>query len=80
MHKTRKLCAIMIDTIGRELLINREAKLDESGWPVHEHVLSVKVNDKVPSATSLLCPNGASTNFRSPDERAIIWLSTLESW
>ncbi|KAK9796683.1 hypothetical protein WJX73_008597 [Symbiochloris irregularis] len=36
MRKTRKLCAVMVDTIGRELIINREARLDERGWPVHE--------------------------------------------
>ena len=47
MHKTRKLCAIMIDTIGRELLIDRESKLDANGWPIHQQVLSVKSGDKV---------------------------------
>ena len=47
MHKTRKLCAIMIDTVGRELLIDSEAKLDEQGWPRHEQKLSVKTGDKV---------------------------------
>lgn len=53
MHKTRKLCAIMVDTIGREILINREAKLDARGWPVHQQVLSVKVNDRVRDHTGL---------------------------
>lgn len=51
MHKTRKLCAIMIDTIGREILIHSEAKLDAKGWPLDEQKLSVKVNDKVECPT-----------------------------
>lgn len=46
MHRTRKLCAIMIDTVGRELLIHSEAKLDEQGWPRHSRKLSVKTGDK----------------------------------
>lgn len=46
MHKTRKLCAIMVDTVGRELLIDSEAKLDEQGWPRHEQKLSIKSGDK----------------------------------
>lgn len=49
MHKTRKLCAIMLDTIGRELLIDSEARLDEQGWPRHEQKLSVKMGDKARS-------------------------------
>lgn len=48
MRRTRKLCAVMVDTIGRELIINREAKLDERGWPVHEgQPIAVTVGDKV---------------------------------
>ena len=53
MHKTRKLCAIMVDTIGREILVNREAKLDSRGWPTYEQVLSVKDNDRVGSLNLL---------------------------
>ena len=53
MHKTHKLCAVMVDTIGRELIINREAKLDERGWPVHEgQPISVKTGDKVRSCSN----------------------------
>lgn len=48
MRKTRKLCAVMVDTIGRELVINRENKLDERGWPVHEgQPIQVSAGDKV---------------------------------
>lgn len=47
MKKTRKLCAIMIDTIGRELTINRPTVSDHSGWPTFDKGISVKANDKV---------------------------------
>lgn len=48
MRKTRKLCAVMVDTIGRELIINREARLDERGWPVHEgQPIAVAAGNKV---------------------------------
>lgn len=66
MHKTRKLCAIIIDTIGREILVNREAKLDERGWPIHEQALSVKVNDKVAHSSKTIPPHRASCAPKEP--------------
>lgn len=52
MRKTRKLCAVMVDTIGRELVINRENKLDERGWPVHEgQPIQVSAGDKITITT-----------------------------
>jgi hypothetical protein len=50
MRRTRRLCAITVDTIGRELIVVRESKLDELGWPVHSHPFSVKAGEKVRSA------------------------------
>ena len=42
MRKTRKLCAIALDTI------NREVQIDERGWPVHEgKPFRVEKGDKV---------------------------------
>lgn len=49
MKKTRKLCAIVIDTIGRELIVNRPTVDDEDGWPKFDKGISVNANDKVPS-------------------------------
>ncbi|KAK9824152.1 hypothetical protein WJX72_008125 [[Myrmecia] bisecta] len=51
MRRTRKLCAIMVDTVGRELIVNREATLDESGWPVHEGGITIQANSKVVFST-----------------------------
>ncbi|KAI8472796.1 MAG: pyruvate kinase [Monoraphidium minutum] len=33
MRKTRKLCAIMLDTLGREVMIRRPFRIDPDGWP-----------------------------------------------
>ncbi|BDA44759.1 probable pyruvate kinase 2, cytosolic [Coccomyxa sp. Obi] len=41
-QKTKLLCAVILDTIGRELMINREYELDEEGWQHHKEVLEVK--------------------------------------
>ena len=47
MLRTRKLCAIVIDTIGRELTVNRPTTDEEDGWPKFEKGITVKANDKV---------------------------------
>jgi len=46
------------------VLINREAKLDEQGWPEHEHKLSVKANEKARLSCSTYSQTPAS--FLSP--------------
>lgn len=33
MRRTRKLCAIMLDTLGREVMIRRPFRIDPDGWP-----------------------------------------------
>lgn len=33
MRKTRKLCAIVLDTLGREVMIRRPFRLEPDGWP-----------------------------------------------
>jgi len=56
MKKTRKLCAIVIDTIGRELTVNRPTVDDEDGWPKFDKGISVNANDKVHSLSPVdLC-------------------------
>ena len=51
MKRTRKLCAVMIDSVGRELIINRPTQDDEDGWPTFEAGIAVEANQK---ASSLL--------------------------
>ena len=38
VKRTRRLCAVLVDTLGRELMIRRTYTLSEDGWPVHEQV------------------------------------------
>lgn len=33
MRQTKRLCAVMLDTLGRELMIKRKYGVDENGWP-----------------------------------------------
>lgn len=56
-RRTRKLCAVMLDTTGRELMIKRDFHLDDMGWPQHEDELEIKAGQAV-----VLTQNGASNN------------------
>ena len=47
MRKTRKLCAVMLDTTGREIMVMREHEIDEKGWPEHVNQMEVKEGQKV---------------------------------
>lgn len=47
MQKTRKLCAVMLDTTGREIVVRREHEIDESGWPEHVNKMEIKQGQKV---------------------------------
>ncbi|KIY94684.1 hypothetical protein MNEG_13279 [Monoraphidium neglectum] len=33
MRLTRRMCAIVLDTLGREVMIRRPFRIDEDGWP-----------------------------------------------
>lgn len=46
-RRTRKLCAVMIDTLGREIVVRRDAKIGPGGWPVHEETMKVASGEKV---------------------------------
>ncbi|EIE21536.1 Phosphoenolpyruvate/pyruvate domain-containing protein [Coccomyxa subellipsoidea C-169] len=41
-QKTKLLCAVILDTVGRELMIRRDYELDSEGWPTHKEVLEIK--------------------------------------
>lgn len=53
IKKTRRLCAVLLDTLGRELMIRRSYTLDERGWPKHEAALDVRRNAEVIVTTDL---------------------------
>ncbi len=45
--RTHKLCAVMVDTLGREILVQRPSTLGPDGWPVHEENVTVKAGGEV---------------------------------
>mmetsp|Transcript_33774 Transcript_33774/g.60980 ORF Transcript_33774/g.60980 Transcript_33774/m.60980 type:complete len:646 (-) Transcript_33774:934-2871(-) len=47
MKKSRRLCATMVDTLGRELMIRRQVKIGEDGWPIHEESFNVTAGQEV---------------------------------
>lgn len=62
MKRTRRLCAIIVDTVGRELMVVRDCHvtIDEDGWPVHSHLVQISAGDKV------RCPVSPAPGPRSP--------------
>ncbi|GIL75743.1 hypothetical protein Vretimale_15284 [Volvox reticuliferus] len=47
MRKSRRLCCTMVDTLGRELMIRRQVKIGEDGWPIHEESFTVAAGQQV---------------------------------
>lgn len=54
--RTHKLCAVMVDTLGREIVVQRPSTRGPDGWPVHEECVDVKAGDKVCSPPPCLQP------------------------
>jgi Pyruvate kinase, barrel domain len=50
-RRTRKLCAVMLDTLGREIVVRRNATIGPDGWPVHEETMKVVSGQKVGCGT-----------------------------
>jgi hypothetical protein len=36
MSRTKKLCAVIIDTLGREVMVRRPCVFGQDGWPAHQ--------------------------------------------
>ncbi len=47
VQKSRKFCAVMVDTLGREIMIRRPFTMDESGWPTHGDHFDIKTGQRV---------------------------------
>ena len=43
----RKLCAVMVDTLGREVMVVRQIELDDHGWPKHGTDTFIKSGSEV---------------------------------
>ncbi|PRW57775.1 pyruvate kinase isoform C [Chlorella sorokiniana] len=51
MRRTKRLCAVMLDCLGRELMIKRKYGVDENGWPGIFEQLRLKKGQKVTITT-----------------------------
>eukprot|EP00210_Caulerpa_lentillifera_P002558 g2453.t1 len=47
MKKSRRMCAVMLDTMGREIAVKRSVEQAEDGWLKHEDVHEVNIGDKI---------------------------------
>eukprot|EP00878_Enallax_costatus_P008141 GHUV01008513.1.p1 GENE.GHUV01008513.1~~GHUV01008513.1.p1 ORF type:complete len:786 (+),score=206.32 GHUV01008513.1:278-2635(+) len=41
MKRTKKLCAIILDTLGREMMVRRPCAIGEDGWPTHPEPMEI---------------------------------------
>ena len=47
MRRTKRLCAVMLDCLGRELMIKRKYGVDENGWPGIFDQLNITAGQRV---------------------------------
>jgi pyruvate kinase len=47
MLRTKRLCATIVDTVGREVVVRTEHELDEEGWPIHTTVTHIEAGQEV---------------------------------
>jgi pyruvate kinase len=63
MRRTRRLCAVMLDSLGRELMIRRKYGVDENGWPGIFERLTISNGDTVKITAD---PNAECSNTVFP--------------
>ncbi|CAD7704436.1 unnamed protein product, partial [Ostreobium quekettii] len=47
MKDARRLCSVVLDTLGREIFVKRPFKIDDAGWPYHDHPITVRTGQKI---------------------------------
>lgn len=47
IKQTRTMCAVMLDTRGREIYVKRKSNLGKDGWPYHDEVYHVEESQQV---------------------------------
>jgi pyruvate kinase len=63
MRRTRRLCAVMLDSLGREIMIRRKYGVDENGWPGIFDQLEIESGQRITITTD---PNAECTNTVFP--------------
>jgi pyruvate kinase len=51
-RRTKRLCGVMVDTLGREIFVKRDVELDPHGWPYSGTEMHFKKGEQVISSTS----------------------------
>lgn len=55
MRRTRRLCAVMLDSLGREIMVRRKYGVDENGWPGIFDQLKIAAGQTVTFTTDTEC-------------------------
>ena len=63
MRRTRRLCAVMLDSLGREIMIRRKYGVDENGWPGIFDQLQIEAGQRV---TITIDPDAECSNTVFP--------------
>ncbi|GAB4821631.1 hypothetical protein N2152v2_008677 [Parachlorella kessleri] len=58
MRRTRRLCSVWLDTMGREMVVRRKVEYDEGGWPAHGESLKAEKGQTITVTTD---PAGEAT-------------------
>ena len=53
MRRTRRLCAVMLDSLGRDIMVKRKYGVDENGWPGIFEQLRIENGQKITITTDL---------------------------
>lgn len=51
MRNTRRLCCIILSTLGREVMVRRPCVFGEDGWPLHADPFEVKAGQTITLTT-----------------------------
>lgn len=51
MRRTKKLCAIILDTLGREMMVRRPCAIGEDGWPSHPKPMEISAGQIITLTT-----------------------------
>lgn len=47
MFETKRLCAVMLDTLGREVFVRRDVEVGPDGWPKHGKEIEVPLGGQI---------------------------------
>lgn len=54
MVNTKRLCAVILDSLGREIMVRRPCEVGPDGWPAHPDPMEITAGQQV---RALTCPS-----------------------